>query len=46
MAQSASEALKKEKRVRADDCWLDEEWSKNNLNVEGQYGYKYGKKKN
>lgn len=28
MAVSASEALKKERRFKADDVWVDEEWSK------------------
>lgn len=26
MATSASEALKKEKKFKADDCWVDEKW--------------------
>ena len=30
MAKSAHEALKKERRIRPDDCWVDEEWKKNN----------------
>lgn len=28
MASSAKEALKKEIRTPADDCWIDEEWKK------------------
>lgn len=28
MATSASVALKKERRVRPDDCWVDEDWKK------------------
>lgn len=34
MAKSASEALRKERNVKADDCWVDEDWrkrSKDNL---------------
>ena len=27
-AESASQALKVEKKSRADDCWIDEEWKK------------------
>jgi hypothetical protein len=30
MAKSAQEALKKEKKQDADDCWVDEEWRKSN----------------
>lgn len=30
MAKSASEALRKEKKVRPDDCWVDEDWKKDN----------------
>ena len=33
MVSSAIEALKKEKRKRADDCWVDEDWKKNNDNI-------------
>ena len=30
-AVSALEALKKERRQPADDCWIDEDWKKDNL---------------
>lgn len=30
MAKSAQDALKKEKRVRPDDVWVDEDWRKEN----------------
>lgn len=30
MAKSASEALRKERKVRPDDVWVDDEWKKNN----------------
>lgn len=30
MAKSAHEALKKERTIRPDDVWVDEEWAKNN----------------
>ena len=26
MAKSASDALKKERKFKADECWLDEKW--------------------
>lgn len=26
MAKSASDALKKERRLKADECWVDEKW--------------------
>lgn len=32
MASSAHEALKKERRIRPDDCWVDDEWKKENPN--------------
>lgn len=28
MATSAHDALKKERKVRPDDCWVDEDWKK------------------
>lgn len=30
MAKSAMDAIKKEKKHSVDDCWIDEEWMKNN----------------
>ena len=30
MASSAKEALRKERKVAADDCWVDDDWRKNN----------------
>ena len=30
MATSAQQAIKKERRVRPDDVWVDEEWAKQN----------------
>lgn len=39
MATSAHEALKKERRVRPDDVWVDEEWKKNNPNLESCIGF-------
>ena len=32
MATSVHEALKKERRIRPDDVWVDEEWKKENPN--------------
>lgn len=29
MASSAKEAMRKESKVPADDCWVDDEWRKN-----------------
>ena len=31
MAESAEQALKKERKERADDCWIDEDWKKENM---------------
>jgi hypothetical protein len=30
MATNCQQALKKEKKTRPDDCWVDEEWKKDN----------------
>lgn len=30
MARSAQEAIKKERRIRPDDVWVDEDWKKEN----------------
>jgi len=32
MATSCQQALKKEKRSKPDDCWVDDDWKKNNEN--------------
>lgn len=32
MAKSAQEALRKEKKIPADDCWVDEDWRKGQAN--------------
>lgn len=32
MATSMQQALRKEKRSKPDDCWIDEEWKKDNPN--------------
>ncbi len=29
MASSAQDALRKEKNIKPDDCWVDEDWRKN-----------------
>lgn len=39
MANSAIDAIKKEKRHSVDDCWVDEEWMKNNWKS-GELGFK------
>jgi len=40
MASSAHEALKKERRVRPDDVWVDDEWKKEKGNrLESVIGY-------
>ena len=28
VAKSASDALKKERKYKADECWIDEDWAK------------------
>lgn len=32
MANNASEALRKERNIKADDCWVDDEWKKGQAN--------------
>lgn len=32
IAESAADAIKKERRVRPDDVWVDEDWRKGNQN--------------
>lgn len=40
IATSAYEALKKERRVRPDDVWVDEDWRKENkFNQESAIGF-------
>lgn len=33
MAKSAHDALKKERKIRPDDVWVDEDWKKENPNT-------------
>lgn len=33
MANNAKQALSLEKNIKADDCWVDDEWKKNNMFV-------------
>lgn len=43
MASSASDALKKEKTISPDDCFIDDEWVKQNINVGGAFrGFSHG----
>lgn len=35
MAPSAMEALRREKKIVADDCWIDEDWKKENMSKPG-----------
>lgn len=32
LASSVQEALRKERRTKPDDCWVDDEWKKENPN--------------
>ena len=32
MAKSVQEALRKERKTKPDDCWVDDEWKKENPN--------------
>jgi len=33
MAKSAQEAIRKDKTTKVQDCWIDEDWRKNNLTI-------------
>lgn len=39
MARSASEALRKERKTRPDDVWVDDEWKKDNKELASAIGY-------
>lgn len=39
MASSAAEALKIERKYRPDDCWVDDEWMKNNREASSAIGF-------
>ena len=41
MAESAAHALKIEKKFDADDCWIDEDWKKNQSKTEDAIGIGY-----
>ena len=32
LAKSASDAIKKDKHTKVDDCWVDDEWKKGQAN--------------
>lgn len=36
LAESATDALRRERALKADDVWLDDEWKKANPDVQGQ----------
>jgi len=40
LARSAAEALRIEYKFKADDCWLDDDWKKNQKEVVGEIGFK------
>jgi len=40
-ADSAFQALKKDKKTAADECWIDDDWKKNNMQEErNKIGFK------
>ena len=42
MASSAQEALRKERKRPADDCWVDDDWEKGETkNLSNAIGFKY-----
>lgn len=44
MASSAKDALRKERKAPADDCWIDEEWRKSEKdNLANAIGFKLEK---
>ena len=40
MAKSAIDALKKERQIKADDCYIDDEWRKSNEEKTVSIGFK------
>jgi len=40
MAKSAIDAIRREKKHSVDDCWIDEEWMKNNWSNGKELGFK------
>lgn len=36
MAENAQDALRKEKNIKPDDVWIDEEWKKNNMDIQSK----------
>jgi len=41
-ASCASEAIRKEKHIKVDDCWVDDDWRKNNKdNLADAIGFVY-----
>ena len=45
MALSAAEAIRVERKHPVDDCWIDEEWKKENFQKEGGVGFVSAKRK-
>ncbi len=42
MASSASEAIRKEKNIKPDDCWVDDDWRKSKTdNLAVAIGFQY-----
>jgi hypothetical protein len=44
MAFNVQDALRKEKSIRADEAWIDEEWRKENPTISHPIGFKENKK--
>lgn len=36
LAESASDALRKEHKIQPDECFIDDEWRKSNVEIEGK----------
>ena len=39
-AESAEQAIKKEKKQKPDDVWVDEDWKKNNIQKKDAIGFR------
>ena len=39
VAKNAQDALSKERKVKPDECWLDEDWKKDNLTTKDTKGF-------
>lgn len=39
MASSAQDAIRLDKKTPVDDCWVDEDWKKENMTSKGNFNF-------